>query len=87
MNNEDVINVDHLMYIVPETINMLDSTKLTSKHIIFVTVDTKMMPQTEVKSYLAKIATEFKQVVAPAQVMVLSNRVSIEVMEIPDYVE
>lgn len=68
------------------SIQILNTQELTSKHIVFVTVDTGTLPPDKAKQQIANIVQQFKEVVAPAQVMGLEKRIKFKVMEIPDQV-
>lgn len=63
------------------SIQILDKQELTDKHIVIIRVDVGNLPTHKATEYLKYIKTAFVNKVAPAEIIVMSSKNTVEVFE------
>lgn len=66
-----------------DSIRVLQREQLTDKSVLFVSVDVGALSPQKAKQYLESVREKMKEVVAPAQVVVHTSKISLTLYEAP----
>ena len=71
----------HTIELSENSIQILDKQELTDRHVMIIKVDIDNLPSHKAMEYMERIKTAFADKVAPAELIVMSSKNTVEVFE------